>query len=213
MISGITTAPNRRYCLHWKKDGQTFPAIGHCSKNGNYYILDRRSGEPLYPVKEIAVPTRPLWQHPSPTQPVSSVEPLTPLEILPETVDSAKLPPGISTAPQYTPPQQRTLLIQPGDDGGCEWPPAAFSARTKFVYYGTRYEPATCKTVPFNIRANDAGAFLGSKFSERTPGVSYFGLFGTTDTTTGKVAWKIRVDQPAKSGLLVAGDLVFFWGG
>ena len=37
-----------------------------------------------------------------------------------------------------------------------------------------------------------------------------FGLFGATDTTTGKIAWKISVDQPTKSGLLVAGDLVFF---
>jgi hypothetical protein len=31
-----------------------------------------------------------------------------------------------------------------------------------------------------------------------------------TDTTTGKLASKIRVDQPPKSGLLVAVDLVFF---
>jgi outer membrane protein assembly factor BamB len=37
-----------------------------------------------------------------------------------------------------------------------------------------------------------------------------FGIFGATDTVTGKVVWKINVPQPAKSGLLVAGDLVFF---
>ena len=37
-----------------------------------------------------------------------------------------------------------------------------------------------------------------------------FGIFGATDTTTGKVSWKIQVDQPAKSGMLVAGDLAFF---
>jgi outer membrane protein assembly factor BamB len=40
--------------------------------------------------------------------------------------------------------------------------------------------------------------------------VTDFGVFGATDTTTGKVAWKIKVAQPAKSGMLVAGDLVFF---
>ena len=192
------------------KGGQTFPALGHCSKNGNYYILDRRTGEPLYSVKETAVPTQPRWQHASPTQPVSSVEPLTPLSILAGTVDSAKLPPGISVAPQYTPPQQQILLIQPGDDGGCEWPPAAFSPRTNFVYYGTRYEPSIFKASPGNIGANQAGQFLGSMFTEHVSGVTDFGLFGATDTTTGKVVWKIRVDQPPKSGLLVAGDLVFF---
>src|SRR5207244_10490467 len=33
---------------------------------------------------------------------------------------------------------------------------------------------------------------------------------GATDTRTGKVVWKIRLPQPAKSGVLVAGDVVFF---
>jgi outer membrane protein assembly factor BamB len=51
---------------------------------------------------------------------------------------------------------------------------------------------------------------LGSTFDEKIPGITDFGIFGATDTTTGKVAWKINVDQPAKSGMLVAGDLVFF---
>jgi outer membrane protein assembly factor BamB len=37
-----------------------------------------------------------------------------------------------------------------------------------------------------------------------------FGLYGATDTTTGKVVWKIKIAQPAKSGVLIAGDLVFF---
>lgn len=37
-----------------------------------------------------------------------------------------------------------------------------------------------------------------------------FGLFGATDVTTGRVVWRIKVPQPTKSGLLVAGDLLFF---
>jgi len=43
-------------------------------------------------------------------------------------------------------------------------------------------------------------------FPAQTP----FGIYGATDTRTGKVVWKIRIPQPAKSGVLVAGDLVFF---
>ena len=92
----------------------------------------------------------------------------------------------------------------PGDDGGCEGIAQAFSPRTKFVYYGTRYEPTTFQTSPSNQ------TFLGSTFEEKIPGVADFGIFGATDTTTGKVAWTFNVDQPAKSGMLVAGDLVFF---
>src|SRR5882724_8100596 len=187
-----------------EKNGQTFPALGHCGKNGNYYILDRRNGQPLFDVDELPVPTKPAWQHPWPTQPVSSVEPLTPLGFVPGTIDLNKLPPGVTLAPQYTPPSRDTVLISPGDDGGAEWPPAGFSPRTKFIYYGTRYEPSTFVTAPNNTEG------IGSAFEEKVPGVKAFGIFGATDTATGKTAWKIHVRQPAKSGLLVAGDLVFF---
>jgi quinohemoprotein ethanol dehydrogenase len=192
-----------------EKNGQSIPALGHCSKNGNYYILDRRNGQPVYPVTETPVPTKPAWQHPSPTQPVSSVEPLTPLTFVPGTIDKSLLPKGVALAPQYTPPQQQELLMVPGDDGGCEGIAQAYSPRTKFVYYGTRYEPTTFHTSPNNPPCS-GGVCLGSTFEEVIPGVTDFGVFGATDTTTGKVAWKINVPQPAKSGMLVAGDLVFF---
>jgi PQQ-dependent dehydrogenase (methanol/ethanol family) len=191
------------------RGGNTIPSLGHCSKNGNYYILDRRNGEPVFPVIETPVPTMPAWQHPSHTQPVSTVEPLTPLTFVPGTIDFSKLPSDITLAPQWTPPQQRELLIVPGDDGGCEGIAQAYSPRTKFVYYGTRYEPTTFKTSPNNPPCS-GGICLGSTFEEVIPGVKDFGVFGATDTTTGSVAWKINVDQPAKSGMLVAGDLVFF---
>jgi outer membrane protein assembly factor BamB len=59
-------------------------------------------------------------------------------------------------------------------------------------------------------RSAAAGLFLGSSFENKVPGTFPFGLYGVTDTRTGKVAWKIEIEQPAKSGVLVAGDLVFF---
>jgi len=42
--------------FRWKKDGKQFSALGHCSKNGQYYILDRAHGEPIYKVTEKPVP-------------------------------------------------------------------------------------------------------------------------------------------------------------
>jgi len=150
----------------------TVPALGHCSKNGNYYILDRRNGEPIFPVNEAAVPTDPSWQNASSTQPVSTVEPLTPLDFVPGTIDTTKLTaafPGIKLAPEWTVPQEQLYLIVPGDDGGCEWNPAGYSPRTGFVYYGTRYEPTTFQTNPSNTGPNANGLFLGSTFDEVTP--------------------------------------------
>jgi quinohemoprotein ethanol dehydrogenase len=193
-----------------EQDGYKIPALGHCSKNGNYYILDRRNGEPIFPVREVAVPESPAWQNAWPTQPVSSVEPLTPLDFVPGTIDKTELPKDLTLAPQYTVPQEHPMLIAVGDDGGCEGIPAAFSPRTHFIYYGARYEPAMYHTFPANTGPDAGGLFLGSTFAEVIPGVTDFGIFGATDSRTGKVIWKIKVPQPAKSGMLVAGDLVFF---
>jgi len=40
------------------------PALAHQGKTGYTFILDRRTGKPLYPVNEVAVPTTPEWQNP-----------------------------------------------------------------------------------------------------------------------------------------------------
>jgi quinohemoprotein ethanol dehydrogenase len=193
-------------------DRDSIPALGHCAKNGNYYILDRRNGEPVFPVKEVNVPKGPSWQNASPTQPVSSVEPLTPLQFLPGTIDKSLLPSGVKLAPQWTVPQEQEYLIVPGDDGGCEGIAQGYSPRTKYVYYGTRYEPTTFQTFENNQGPDAGGLFLGSTFDELTPkeGVTNFGLYGATDVNTGKLVWKIQIPQPAKSGVVIAGDLVFF---
>jgi quinohemoprotein ethanol dehydrogenase len=203
------------------RGGTTVPAVGHCSKNGQYYILDRRTGAPLFPVVEVHVPQDPAFQHASLTQPFSvAIEPLTPLTFV-RPNDT-----GFPPVNQYTPPGETEFVMVPGDDGGCEWGPAAFSPRTKFVYYGTRYEPTTFKTKSGNrdlIHTATGDLHLGSRFTNSVPGSHPFGLFGALDTRTGKLAWTFpRVDKnfqlrpgqkdilPAKSGLAIGGDVVFF---
>jgi quinohemoprotein ethanol dehydrogenase len=215
-----------------EKNGKEFKALGHCSKNGQYYILDRRTGEPIYQVTEKPVPASgagAAFQNAAPTQPVSAVEPLTPLrfdqltaEEQPDTATitaafSAFLAPGqkeVVLSPEYTPPDETLRLIIPGDNGGCEWAPAAFSPRTKYVYYGARHDPDVFKTHSGNNslipEAVNGDLHLGSTFINHVPGAKPFGLYGATDTRTGKVIWKIRIPAPAKSGVLVAGDVVFF---
>ncbi len=96
-------------------------------------------------------------------------------------------------------------MITPGSDGGCEWPPGAYSPRTGFFYAGARYEPQIFRAAP----NQETG--IGSTFTASIPNVhSDFGIFGAVNTRTGTLAWADRVPQPAKSGLLVAGNLVFF---
>jgi len=182
------------------------PAIAHTSKTGYTFILDRSTGQSLFPYSEVAVPTTPSWQRPWPTQPESSIESITEHEV------SGKLPDGYTAAKQWAPVTSKALVYQPYADGGMQWPPAAYSPRTHFLYSHARY-------VPINIGVTDDPAadtkcplsttctILGG-FSNPQP---LHGVYGATDTRTGKVAWKIPVTGTApNSGMAVAGDLVFF---
>lgn len=181
-----------------EKDGAQTPALGHANKNGNYFILDRRTGEPLYEVTEVSVPTEPAWQKPSPTQPMPATDPLIPQEV-------ESVPDGVQAAPMWTPPQEQPLLIQPGFEAGPEWTASAYSPRTKYAYIQAGgYEPWLYHAVPPLVNS------LGSTAVDAIPGVENYGLFDAVDTTTGKIAWQIRTPEKIVSGVVVAGDLVFF---
>lgn len=181
-----------------EKDGEETPALGHANKNGNYFILDRRDGTPLYDVDEISVPTEPGWQNPSPTQPDPATDPLIPQEV-------ENAPAGVEAAPMWTPPQEKPMLIQPGFESGPEWTASAYSPRTKYAYIQAGgYEPWLYHAT------EELQNSLGSTAVDAIPGVDNYGLFDAMDTTTGKLAWQIRTPQKVVSGVVVAGDVVFF---
>src|SRR5262245_59932135 len=88
--------------------GKPVRAIAHASKNGYLYILNRETGQPVHPIKEMPVPTagaRP-GEQPWPTQPIpftaagklmEPVSPIMPLEIPPDRLTKYTI------VPQYTP--------------------------------------------------------------------------------------------------------------
>ena len=181
------------------RNGRSIPVIGHASKDGYYFILDRRTGKPVYPVKEVSVPTTPAWQHPWPTQPES-------IPLIPMTVTST--PPGLTSAPMWTPPQETPLLEQVGAEmSGPEWAPGAYSPRTHYAYIPAGgYSPWLYHATPTEVNS------YGSTGSPpAVPGLTSYGLFDAVNTATGKIAWQTRVPDVAVSGAVVAGDLVF-WG-
>jgi len=189
------------------------PAIEHTSKTGYMWILDRASGESLYAYNEVAVPPTPAsaaWQNPWPTQPQSSIESLTQHQ-------TATLPAGYTAAPMWNTMGPTPMVYAPWASGGMEWPPAAYSPRTKFVYSHANNTGSNVAVLDSAAVAAAAGtgnfnkvyAAGGFQFFA-SPGVSH-GVYGAVNTATGAVAWTIPVftTQP-NSGVAVAGDLVFF---
>jgi len=207
----------------WDQDGPQptvlfswngIPAIEHTSKTGWMWILDRASGESLFPYDEVAVPPTPAnaaFQLPWPTQPQSSIEPLTAHQ-------ATGLPAGMIAAPEWTTIGPTAQVFQPIFNGGMEYPPAAYSPRTRMIYSHARY-------APFGLGiTNDAatnyacpGGNLGEshvatcQLSFAVPPGRNHGVYGAINTVTGKIAWTIPMLATAPdSGVTVAGDLVFF---
>ena len=185
------------------------PAIAHTSKTGYTFILDRRTGKSLFPWQEVPIPPTPadsLFQHPWPTQPASSIETLL------EQAAELPLPAGFTAAPLWTTMGPTPQVFQPWADG-VEWPPAAYSPRTHYLYSHSRYQPLNVGIT--NDPVNDALCPLGPCTFTGTfdvPGQDAHGVYGAIDTRTGKVAWKDEMTPGINpdSGIGVAGDLVFF---
>jgi quinohemoprotein ethanol dehydrogenase len=179
------------------------PAIEHTSKTGYMFILNRRTGESLFPFQEVSVPTEPAWESPWSTQPVSSIESLTQHSVGPciaIVAGCVPVPAGVVPAPMWSPYQPTPMAFQPWAGGGMEWPPAAYSPRTHFIYSHANYSPA-------NLGVTEANADTFAAI----PGEVDHGVYGAVDTRTGKVAWKIPITGTTPdSGMGVAGDLVFF---
>jgi quinohemoprotein ethanol dehydrogenase len=179
------------------------PAIEHTSKTGYMFILNRLNGESLFPYQEVSVPTEPAWESPWSTQPVSSIESLTVHSVGPciaIVAGCVPVPPGVVPAPMWSPYQPTATAFQPWAGGGMEWPPAAYSPRTHFIYSHANYSPA-------NIGVTESNSIA---FSSITGEVDH-GVYGAVDTRTGRVAWKIPITGTTPdSGMGVAGDLVFF---
>jgi len=113
------------------RDGQKIPALVQSSKQGFIYVLNRLTGEPIFPMDEKPVPqTDVAGEQTAPTQP----EPM-----IPEPTTAAEWP-GVSTLAdiaslgycgreakalrndgRFTPPSLRGSLTYPATAGGVEW--------------------------------------------------------------------------------------------
>ncbi|MYZ49992.1 pyrroloquinoline quinone-dependent dehydrogenase [Rhizobiales bacterium L72] len=114
-----------------RKDGRTIPALVQSSKQGFLYVLNRETGEPIYPIEERPVPASDVpGEAAAPTQPYVA----TPAPVIPDTW------PGVSSIAnmvslggcerraesyrydgRFTPPSFQGTIAYPPTTGGTEW--------------------------------------------------------------------------------------------
>jgi quinohemoprotein ethanol dehydrogenase len=169
--------------------GQRVKALAQASKNGFLYILNRESGQPVHPIKEMPVPTettRPDEQ-PWPTQPIpftasgKMMEPVSP--VFPVDIPAEQLA-KFKPVPMFTPPGPNQIFA-PGTQGGANYGPLSYSPRTGLLYVNAVDWPTN-----------------GGRDAK--------GYFSAYDPTTGELVWRQIFDGYGQAGSVVtASDIVF----
>ena len=116
----------------------TTPAVAITTKTGMVFVLNRLTGEPLYPVYEKPVPQSNIpGEKTSPTQPFSSLPPLAPLTLSANEVQDKfchdKIA-GLVNKGIYTPVELKPTMLYPGSIGGVNWGSPALDPATATMY-------------------------------------------------------------------------------
>ena len=134
------------------RNGKKIDAIAQTSKVGFLYVLNRETGEPLFPVEERPVPTSDVpGEQAWPTQPF----PLEPKPYARQQLTEADLSDFSPAAHDsllktfrhlryeglFTPPSLKGSLSYPGTIGGSEWGGAAYDPRTGILYLKSNESP------------------------------------------------------------------------
>jgi quinoprotein glucose dehydrogenase len=142
-----TDIPNPPALVTITKDGKRIDAVAQTTKNGMAWLFERETGNPVYPVQEIAVDTNSellnekIW----PTQPITSfikpfarqsftVDDINPY--LPDT-SIARLKKELQNyryGKMFIPPGKKTSIVFPGFDGGAEWGGSSFDPASGILY-------------------------------------------------------------------------------
>jgi quinoprotein glucose dehydrogenase len=140
----LPTAP---VLVNITKDGKKIDALAQVTKSGFIFLLDRATGQPVYPIVETPVPTETdlAGEHPSLTQPIPSFPKPFVRQLLTENglnhlvpdssfQDLKKRWQNTKHDHLFTPPSKKGTVIFPGFDGGAEWGGPSFDSTTGILY-------------------------------------------------------------------------------
>ena len=210
-----------------QRDGKPVDALVQPTKQGFLFVLDRETGEPLFPVEERPVPTSTVPnEHAWPTQPFP-VKP-APLNRLAITeADLTDLSPEahadaltrfrqVASATIFTPPSQRGNLVVPGFQGGANWGGAVFDPVTANLIVNTSELPYLLRVIQNTPSQVKAGfPYTVQNFSEPFIDASGYpaikppwGMLVAVNLNTGGTSWKVPLGEYAelsKRGLPATG--------
>lgn len=203
------------------KDGTAVPALVGPTKQGDVYVLDRRTGQPLLPIEEIPAPGGAVeGDFTAPTQPI------TKLSFRPDRMEEKDMW-GVTLIDQmlcriafhklkyegqYTPPSLEGTLVYPGNFGTFNWGSVAVDPERQVMFGMPTYLAFTSRLVPRDQvppkEQDEKGSEQGLNRNDGAPYGVYMGPFlsplgipcqappwGTVagaDLRTGEIAYQHR---------------------
>jgi quinoprotein glucose dehydrogenase len=149
--------PAQPVLIDLTRDGAVVPALVGPTKQGDLWVLDRRTGAPLSPREELPAPGGAI-----PEDFTSPTQPITKLTFRPDALTEANMW-GITMFDelacriqfrrldyegQYTPPSLKGSLIYPGNFGTFNWGSVAVDPERQIMFGMPTYLPFTSRLVP-----------------------------------------------------------------
>ena len=154
-------APSLVTVIH---DGRPIEAVAQITKTGFVFVLNRRTGESLFPIEYRRVPRSPLdGEKLSEVQPYPLQPPPFTRQTFTEDMVTNRTPEAheavlaklraLDSNGMFTPPSLRGTVLMPGTDGGAEWGGAAYDPDSGLLYVNANEQPWAIRMVTHETRS------------------------------------------------------------
>jgi len=204
-------------------DGEPRKILAQVSKQAFVYVLDRETGEPVWPIEERPVTQSAVdGEQTSPTQPFPTRPPAFDrqgisaedlIDFAPELRDeAAAILSQFDSGGLYTPPTERGMVQLPGVVGGASWAGAALDPDTGWLYVPSVTSPIIVQLFKPESGSSDMRYMSRRFWIDGPDGLPItkppYGRITAFDLNTGNIRWAVPLGSgPVDHPRLVALNL------
>jgi quinohemoprotein ethanol dehydrogenase len=212
-------APSPTVLMKGEMNGKPVEAVGEPEKTGWVYLLNQKTGKPIYPIPEVKVPqdaSQKTW----PTQPEPTMEPFSPRETTKEAVELAeeavagdKPRPKVVPKPIFTPMSTDKNVINltaNSASGGNNWPPSSYDPEDNTYVVCSLAGSLGLVVPPKEPEFKQGQNTVGSE-TVVSSGFGVEGFLTAYDMSTGKIKWQDKFPKEScySGAVTTAGGIVF----